>query len=408
MSSKYNNDSAKSENCIPKWINEDYFHPIVQKDVQEFASIKKFTSVAATQPGDNFASVMVRVILDIELKDGSEQSVFYILKTMFEKNKGNKGLFPKEKQMYQDHIPNFIRLYKEAGVDIELAPKCVHIDESPDSITLVLKDLKHEKFENVDRLKGFDMEHMCRVLRKVAELHAASAVTYEQNGPYDEMYSQTLYKESSRPIFEEVFAARNVQYLKAMREWQLPDVEKFIAKVRSPKEYFDTGLALNNVDENEFNCLNHGDLWCNNIMFSEDRTLFVDFQLGRWGSPAQDLWYIITTSPSLDIKVKEFDHFIQIYHTRLVECLKLLKYSKVIPTLRELHVLMIKYGDWGLMTATGVLSVVLMPPDTDVNLDMVWALSLEGDAVRYKMFVNPYYIKTMVQLLPFFYNKGLL
>jgi len=60
------------------------------------------------------------------------------------------------------------------------------------------------------------------------------------------------------------------------------------------------------------------------------------------------------------------------------------------------------------MTATGVLTVVLMPPDTDVNLDMVWALDPEGDAVRYKIYVNPYYIKAMVQLFPFFYNKGLL
>ncbi|XP_034484889.1 uncharacterized protein LOC117789849 [Drosophila innubila] len=412
------NESRKLENpneflVIPKWINEDYFRPIIEKDVKDFRSIKNFTPIAATQPGDNYTSVMVRVIVDIELKDSSEQQVSYILKTTLEMDKGGDlvagmNLFPKEKQMYQVHIPNFVRLYKEAGVDIELAPKCVHIDESPEGITLVLEDLKQQNFENVDRLKGFDMEHMRRVIRKVAELHAASAVTYEQNGPYDEMYSRSLYSESNRHMFEGLGKMRHQQYIKAMREWPLPDVEEYIANLPSPTEFFDKGIKLNSVDENEFNCLNHGDLWCNNIMFSEDRTLFVDLQVGRWGSPAQDLWYMITTSPSLDIKVKEFDHFIQIYHTRLVECLKLLKYSKSIPTLREIHVMMIKYGDWGPITMSGVLVAVLMPSDKDSSINMMMAPGPEGDAFRYKTFINPYYVKAMVQLYPFFKNKGII
>lgn len=32
----------------------------------------------------------------------------------------------------------------------------------------------------------------------------------------------------------------------------------------------------------------------------------------------------------------------------------------------------------------------------------------EGDAFRYKTFINPYYAKAMLQLYPFFENKGLL
>jgi len=67
------NESRKLENpneflVIPKWINEDYFRPIIEKDVKDFRSIKNFTPIAATQPGDNYTSVMVRVIVDIELK----------------------------------------------------------------------------------------------------------------------------------------------------------------------------------------------------------------------------------------------------------------------------------------------------------------------------------------------------
>ncbi|KAH8359887.1 hypothetical protein KR093_009317 [Drosophila rubida] len=398
---------------IPKWINEDYFRPILEKDVNDFAGIKKFTCIAATQPGDNYTSIMVRVIIDIETKDGSEKNISYILKTVLDTDKGGDlvagmSLFPKEKEMYQVHISNFIRLYKEAGVDIKLAPKCVHIDETPEGITLVMEDLKQQKFANVDRFKGFDMEHMTMVLRKVAELHAASVVTHEQNGPYDDKYYQSFYNESNRKVFEGMLEIQGVQHKKAMLKWNLPDVEKYINKVVSPKDFFDKGLALNNVDESEFNVLNHGDLWSNNIMFCGDQTLFVDLQVSKWGSPAQDLWYLIISSCSLDIKVKEFDHFIQIYHNRLVECLKLLKYTKHIPTLKQLHIMMIKHGDWAMATANGVLTVVLLPAEKDANIHSMMAPGPEGDAFRLRIFSNPLYEKAMVQLLPFLKNKGLL
>lgn len=52
---------------IPKWINEDYFGPILEKNVPAFKSITNFVAVAATAPGENFTSIMVRVIIDVEL-----------------------------------------------------------------------------------------------------------------------------------------------------------------------------------------------------------------------------------------------------------------------------------------------------------------------------------------------------
>lgn len=253
--------------------------------------------------------------------------------------------------MYQDYIPKFVKLYKDAGVDIELAPKCVHVEESSKGIVLVLEDLKRQKFQNIDRLRGLDMDHMRRVLIKIAEFHAASAVLREQSGAYEEIYNASFYSEKNRELFEGMYEQRQPQYFKAMRQWQMPDVEEYIKLLPSPKKAFQVGIGLNNVDESEFNVLNHGDFWCNNIMFSdvggEERTLFVDLQIAKWGSPAQDLWYLITSSAALDIKINEFDNFLYIYHNRLVECLNLLKYSKYIPTLKKLHIMMIKYGGWG-------------------------------------------------------------
>ncbi|KAH8267618.1 hypothetical protein KR018_005524 [Drosophila ironensis] len=425
--------------AIPKWVNEEYFRPILEKDVKDFDKIIEFTPIAATAPGENYASIMIRVVVDYLLKGkqflnqftilwlqqmflylgGAKEQSSYILKTALDLDKGGAligqmEVFPKEKEMYQTHIPQFVNLYKEAGVDVELAPKSVHFEETPERITLVFEDLKRQNFSNFDRLKGFDLPHMRSVLRKLAELHAASVVYREICGPFDDKFNKNMFCEENRAMMTMIREIRERQYLKAMLEWGLPDVEKYIKKSPEPAKFFDIVLKANTVNEQDFNVLNHGDCWSNNIMFNYkpngeiDRTLFVDLQMGKWGTPAQDLWYLIVTSASLDIKVKEFDLFIQIYQERLAECLTLLNYSKKAPTLRDVHGMMIKYGDWGPITATGVLVATLLPSDKDSNMANMLAPGPVGDALRHKTFVNSYYVNAMKQLYPFFDRKGLL
>lgn len=73
-------DSSKHTNpnedlVIPEWITANYFEPIIAKDVGDFVSIKSFTPIAATQPGENYSSIMVRVIVDIEVKGRSANCV---------------------------------------------------------------------------------------------------------------------------------------------------------------------------------------------------------------------------------------------------------------------------------------------------------------------------------------------
>lgn len=140
------------------------------RDISNPSSKIQFISTAATQPGNNYTSIMVRVTITIEVKgesdyffiksihiilhlllsyiDGSEMELSYIVKTTLDSDKGidylaSMSLFFKEKQMYQAHIPNFTKIYKEAGVDIKLAPQCFHVDDTSERITLVLEDLSY-------------------------------------------------------------------------------------------------------------------------------------------------------------------------------------------------------------------------------------------------------------------------
>lgn len=108
------------------------------------------------------------------------------------------------------------------------------------------------------------------------------------------------------------------------------------------------------IVETDFNVLNHGDMWINNIMFQYDNDgniqemLFVDLQMCKYGSPAIDLYYFLISSCNPDIKMKEFDYLIRYYYDELIDCLQLLKYSKPLPKLTDLHADIIKRGFYGI------------------------------------------------------------
>lgn len=119
-------------------------------------------------------------------------------------------------------------------------------------------------------------------------------------------------------------------------------INQFLAKP-TEDQYWDMAADTMHADPTEFNTLNHGDFWLSNLMCNYlpdgnvNQVILIDFQICKWGSPALDLLFFIALSPSSDIRLKEFDHFVYIYWKRLTACLKLLKYKKRLPQLRDLH-----------------------------------------------------------------------
>lgn len=53
---------------IPKWINAKYFEKVLHKEDSNFHKILKLTPIPATPPGENYTSLMLRILMDIELK----------------------------------------------------------------------------------------------------------------------------------------------------------------------------------------------------------------------------------------------------------------------------------------------------------------------------------------------------
>lgn len=73
----------------------------------------------------------------------------------------------------------------------------------------------------------------------------------------------------------------------------------------------------------------------------------IDYQFTSWGSPSQDLWFLIVTSIKENDRVLEFDNIISHYQAALEESLKVLGYNGKIPTLDDIHKDMLKRGILG-------------------------------------------------------------
>ncbi|EDV41605.2 uncharacterized protein Dana_GF17427 [Drosophila ananassae] len=403
---------------IPDWVNAAYFKRVLKRELREFRRILNLAIIPATPPGESYTSLLMRVVIDIELKDGFSQQRSYIVKTMLNDVHGNGGfvntlnIFPKEKMMYDTIIPQLEELYEKMGLSVKFAPKCVWSEDLKGRICLVQEDLRTKKYKNISRLKGFDMEQMERVLEKLAEFHAASAVWRQKHGPFPEdfqrIYLPANYNKSKS------YQARVQSYKAAMASWGLADHEQYVNRIPTADQFVQSYARCFNNNPQEFKVLNHGDFWSSNIMLSYTQSgeinqlRFVDFQLCKWGSPAQDLWELIICSAKHSIRIECFDSFIRIYHTHLVRCLKTLNFSERLPLLRDLHMSMIKYGFWGYFTTFTHLVFILLPVDTEASLVKLTQPGEEGDRFRAKVYTNPLYVRAVLSILPFLYRRGIL
>ncbi|XP_059217776.1 uncharacterized protein LOC106080390 [Stomoxys calcitrans] len=406
---------------IPKWINEDYFKGIVAKDEPDSLAIRKLIPTPAIPPGENFTSIMLRIQMDIEMKDGSLKHKSYIMKTMMADDKGgaifnNLAHFPKEMKMYNTILPAFENLYMSEGWHIQLAPKCLLAEKRDGRITFVFEDLSQRNFKNINRQKGCDMNHMLSVMRKLAEFHAASIVYEQQHGSYDEdfQYGMLDIRRGAGHV-KTAYETIGRNFKQVMGEWNMDQGEECKKKFPSYEQYWKCALASLQPSSNSFNVLCHGDFWSSNIMFSYfpngeiDKSLLLDFQVCKWASPAMDLLFFLTISAGKEVRVKEFDNFVSIYYARLVECLKLLRYGKRLPTLRALRqdIYDKKNTFYAFFACMSHLPLLMLPPTEDCNLKNYTRLDEEGEQYRLKALRNPLFVEVIRDMYPYYYRQGL-
>ncbi|XP_017874662.1 PREDICTED: uncharacterized protein LOC108621705 [Drosophila arizonae] len=401
-------------NLVPDWIHKKQFLEILSANVPQFSKIQNFNISPASSAGENYSSLILRIAIDVKLTDKSTKSLAFMMKVPHESAKMQQMLktvnfFTVENAAYTELIAKFEELYRSIGLDITFAPRAFKFSESvrkePKLVnTVLMYDLTQDGYRNVNRLECLNVEQTKLVLRKLAQYHAASAQCRSLYGPYPELFTQTMFasnKDRAISILEGIMGPFKKMFLENIYYFKNGDkyYDKFSKLFAKMSSKF---LSLSVFDDSEFNVINHGDCWINNLLFKFDTDgnlkdmKFVDFQLPKYGHPSTDLLNFLMSSVHIDYKLTDFDYFIKYYHDQLIEHLKLLKYKDRLPTLSELHMQLYKYGIWAITASVMVLPIVLLDQ------------SEEPMEYKSQLYTNVRYKENIEQIMPWLDNRGLL
>ncbi|EDW42571.1 GM26081 [Drosophila sechellia] len=411
-------------NLGPEWLNQTQFEELLSANVDQFSKIVGFRVKPAMAPGENYATLMLRISIDVELTDKSTKLVCFMLKVphntpQMEQMLAMANFFNSENKVYSDILPKLEELYKAKGLDINFAPKAFKLDSEKEpklGNTVLMNDLSQEGFKNLNRLECLNLEQTKFALKKLAQFHAASAMNVQVNGPYADQFVNGIMggnKDVLMAFYEGIIASFRTAFMANLKNFK--NGEEFREKLEKAfVQIFLDFEHLMKADPDEFNVLNHGDCWMNNLLFKLDSKgkvedmLFVDFQNPKYGSPTQDLFYLILTSVHIDYKLDYFEYFIRHYHEQLTKHLDLLGFTGKQPSLRELHMQMYKYGSWAVFPSISVLPIVLLDPNESATFENFLGDSESGAKFKNLLYANKRYHGYIEKLLPWLDNKGFL
>lgn len=357
---------------------------------------------AATKKGDNYASEMYRAEVEYE-KDGERRKVVRILKVIpsgeiqrkvMEKN----SIFPREIAVYRDILPRITKLTQSIGDHVKISPTCTYTTDDPKTM-LVFEDLKEQGYQMVDRRIGLDLEQSKLVLRKLAKLHACSAIVYQEDPKVMEPVMEgAISTNPERQDFLIFYKMCANQVAKLVESWNDPSYNDMLVRLRNlPNTIIRKGCQVYTRDDSVFNVLNHDDVWTSNLMFRyEDKVslndvLLFDYQLAYFGSPGVDLNYFLNGSVQDDIREKHWLELIRYYHTILTETLRKLRYTGNIPSLQDIHVEIIRTGFHSVNAVFCLLPLAMMENSENAEMDVFLQQSEAGEAFRRQIFANPRY-----------------
>ncbi|XP_017088776.2 uncharacterized protein [Drosophila bipectinata] len=410
---------------VPKWLNETQFIELLSEYVADFSKITNFRVKPAMAPGENYATLMLRIMIDVELNDKTTKQVSFMMKVphdtpQMEQMLTMANFFNVENTVYIDILPKLEGLYKAKGLDITFAPKAFKLDSQKEpklANTVLMNDLGQDGFKNLNRLECLNFKQTKFVLKKIAQFHAASAMYVQVHGQFPDVFVSGMLggnREAMMAFYEGMIASFRTSFMANLKNFD--NGEDYREKLTKAFEQITLNFDhLTKVDPAEFNVLNHGDCWMNNLLFKADSKgkvedmVFVDFQNPKYGSPSQDLFYFLITSVHIDYKLDYFDFFMRHYHEELTKHLDLLGFTGFKPSLRELHIKMFQNGSWALFPSITVLPVVLLDPGNEAATFDNFLGDTEA-AAKFKdlLYSNKRYKKYIEKIFPWLENRGFL
>lgn len=111
----------------PLWMNESLFKDYVSQEYPT-GRIASFSVQHASGNGENFASVLYKIKMAIEIEKSDQVLRSFMIKVNHESGFGVQmakmlQLFPKEIKMYKELLPTFEGYFEAIGENLRIGPK---------------------------------------------------------------------------------------------------------------------------------------------------------------------------------------------------------------------------------------------------------------------------------------------
>ncbi|XP_023178864.2 uncharacterized protein LOC111604862 isoform X2 [Drosophila hydei] len=218
---------------VPNWVQPEVFMDVLRETVNGFSKIKSFKANSGSAAGENYTTIMFRVSIAVELENGKEQFVSYMLKVphemeIFKKFMESNNIFTNESDMYKTIVPELEQIYRYAGLEVKFGANAYELKDVK-SDYILLEDLAPRGFKNTNRIEGLDQVHVECALKRLAMWHAASMVRVATKGDYPDYITRSYYREELLPILTEVNKGLAQNFIKACKQYE--NNEDYIDKI---------------------------------------------------------------------------------------------------------------------------------------------------------------------------------
>ncbi|KAK7872614.1 hypothetical protein R5R35_001951 [Gryllus longicercus] len=410
--------ASSPPDAVPKdevsWIDNQLF----ESALEEKAEIVSIDVKRATSKGDNFQSSLYRTRVEYRIP-GSDAIVVkdFIVKSLppgefMQMWILQSGIFRTEISVYSKALPNMYT-FADSRLGETFKRFTPRFYQTTRPNTLILEDLKTQKFTMVPRKDRLDYTHAKLVLLYLARFHALSIAYSASHSDFFSDFEETMFSEKFRQFFDQFFPPIAGTLIAAVKSWDgFGDIVKKLE--RNQSKFVDKLLEVCKPAEKFTNVLAHGDCWMNNILFEYSESgepidlRFVDFQASRKSSPAIDLHYFLFTSLQNEVRNKKFDDLLQIYCNEVARFAKQLGYNESIFTYDELRQEMDRTLFFGFNSAITTMAGLLANPDDTPDMkDMTQEKLEKGDLQIFnKTYENPVFREIFQDLLPYFDKHG--